>query len=309
MQSRRARVSSLWLQREAGAGQHSQLRCRTLHPRVYAKSAFRRGLLTSAGLVALFFLSATILVGIPQEGPFRARHVRDALEVALHVSISPFGLVVMNPQGLIGTAVPWLSFALIAFAFLLSVKPVVHYARSFRSTNATRGRALPSRWPASQADFLVVGFSIIALMVAIGVGRGGRGWDSGLEMHYGGVALPLIFWSYLSLVLSWRYRYVPIAAGLLALIFLWSYWLSLAMAESGARFQTGRRAALERDLKAGKPLDEIINRNIGYLYWVDTGGTRGNIRSGLVLLKAEAVRDRNRRSALRPYLAITDIVR
>src|SRR5262245_47153231 len=209
--------------------------------------------LSAAGFAAVFLLSLTILPGIPQEGPFRADHVRDAIEVALHVAISPVGVVVMDTQRLIGTAVRWLSFALVVFAFFLAIKPALHYANSFPSKQAeNRGMKAPE-WPNSKADFLVVGFSIVLPMLAIGVGRGGRGWERRLEMHYNGVALPLIFWSYLSLVLSWQHRYVRLASGVFALIFVSSYLLSMPFANRIGKFQKEGRIMFERDLRAGRP--------------------------------------------------------
>jgi hypothetical protein len=212
----------------------------------------------------------------------------------------------MNPQGLIGTAVPWLSFALVAFAFALAVKPVLHYVSSFRSTNVTSWRTPPDGWLASKADFLVVGLALISLLLTIGVGRGGRGWEPGLEMHYSGVALPLVFWSYLSLVLFWHDRYARIAAGILALIFVCSYLLSKPMADGGGKSQKERRRAFERDLRGGIPVDEIINRNITFLNWVDTEDSRRKLRNGLLLLRAEAIRDNNKRLALQPYLSVRE---
>ena len=279
----------------------------TWRARKFNNSSTLASLLSSAGLVAVFLLSLTILLGIPQEGAFRAHHVRDAIEVALHVAISPVGFVVMDTRGLIGTAIPWLSFALIVFAFFLGIKPVLHYANSFRSTEPKNAQMIASEWPASEADFVVVGFSIISLVLAIGIGRGERGWEPGLERHYDGVALPLIFWSYLSLVLSWRDRYARIATGIFALIFVSSYLLSIPWANGAGKVLKERRTAFERDLKSGKPVDEIINRNIAFLNWVDTVDARRNIRNGLLLLKTEAIHDHNRRAALQPYLSITDI--
>jgi hypothetical protein len=212
----------------------------------------------------------------------------------------------MDSQGLVGTSVRWLSFALIVFALFLATKPVLPYVKSFLSKEAKNSDMAFTHWATSKVDFLVVGFSIILLMLAIGVGRGGRGWEPGLEMHYDGVALPLIFWSYLSLVLSWKYQYARIGSGIFALIFFWSYWSSVPMAQLGAKHQSELRTAFESDLKTGRTLDEIISRNITFLYWVDTPNTRRNVRNGLLLLKSEAVRDNNRRSALQPYLSITD---
>ncbi len=259
-----------------------------------------------AGLAVSFVLSLTILLGIPKGGAFRAQHFRDVIEVALRVAISPAGVVVMDTRGPIGAVVRCLLLALFAFAFVLAIEPVLYYAKSFHSTEAKPLQMVASQWPAPRVDFLVVGFSIIAVVLAVGIGRGGRGWDPGLEMHYGVVALPLVFWSYLSLVVSWRDRFARICVLILVLLFASTYFGSIPLANRIGKLQEERRVAFEGDLKAGKAVDDIIGDHVAFLYWVDTPDVRRSVRNGLLLLKAEAGRDNYRRPALQPYLWITD---
>ncbi len=259
------------------------------------------------GLVATAMLSLAILLSIPQEGPFRAQQVRDVIEVAVRVAVSPAGVVVMDTRGLIGAAVRWLLLAIFAFALFSAIKPVLHYARSIHSRETKNQQVSPPQWPASRVDFLVIGISIIAVVLAIGLGRGGRGWEPGLEMHYGVVALPLVLWTYLLLVIRWRDRFAQIGVLILGLLFAYTYMGSIPLASRISKFQEERRVAFEQDLRARKPVDDIIGKHIAFLYWVDIPYARDSVRTGLLLLKAEAVRDNQRRPALRPYLSITDI--
>ncbi|OGW38625.1 MAG: hypothetical protein A2Y97_05790 [Nitrospirae bacterium RBG_13_39_12] len=133
--------------------------------------------------------------------------------------------------------------------------------------------------------YLVFTISILLLVASIGYGRGSRGWEQGLEMHYSLLAVPLFICQYFAFEL-YRHRVVKIfLQGLMAVAFGIVFFTSLPVALDMGKCTEKRLLAVDRDLLGGMTLHQMSIVHTSDLFYVDQSDTREAVEKGLSLLK------------------------
>jgi hypothetical protein len=129
----------------------------------------------------------------------------------------------------------------------------------------------------------IAAFMLAFMPVAFGVAYG-RGASSLFPMatnHYSTLALPILYWSFLSWCLGTpRLPAKFIQAVLCAVVAV--FWIMYADdAVHYGRRRLLRTAEIERELKSGVATDVIVNRHIRDLYYTDELWSRKLVKDGI----------------------------
>src|SRR5262249_53957148 len=126
----------------------------------------------------------------------------------------------------------------------------------------------------------------LLLMLALAAGRSkSQSWAPGLEMHYGllTIMMPIISWIIVSSHVSGKTQ--AVVGVLLVALFARAYtanwdWRFAYVASSWAE-----NRAVQREIAADGKAQDVVQKNIRVLFFVDTPYTRSVVTSGIELLR------------------------
>jgi hypothetical protein len=142
--------------------------------------------------------------------------------------------------------------------------------------------------------------SAMAVAVAVGYGRGGRGWIPDLTRHYSVLVLPLYAGAFL---LATRMR-MSILTMMMALLMTGLYFAYLPASVRIARDVWRTTIATDNALSASADVESFVASQVSSLYFVDNEWARASVREGLLALGRQSVQ--TDRGVLRKYNKFMD---
>jgi len=122
--------------------------------------------------------------------------------------------------------------------------------------------------------------SFVPVALGLAYGRGGL-LPSFSTRHYSTLALPILFWTFMSFslgVLRPVTKFIQIAL-CITLSFLWVEYAKIAIQDG--RYTINKTAEIERELSHGVTIDEIVDHHILRLFYVDTPETRELVKADI----------------------------
>jgi hypothetical protein len=140
----------------------------------------------------------------------------------------------------------------------------------------------PRNLPRAVGLLLFLG-AIVALGLALGVGRGARAWDT-LDSHYGTLAIPILCWVYFAWeVYGSRATSQLVQMSLLALM-CGVFALNLPSGLDHYPHLDRAAAVVEEDVRAGLSPCDLARRHLRLFWWQDTAEGREIVSGGLRML-------------------------
>jgi hypothetical protein len=143
-----------------------------------------------------------------------------------------------------------------------------------------------SERPLSDVALLGMLCATILLMLALAAGRSKyQSWAPGLEMHYGflTIIMPIVSWIIVSSNVNRKTQVVVgvLLVALFARAFMANWnWRFTYVANSWAK-----NRAVQREIAAGGKAQNVVQKNIRALFFVDTPLTRSVVTSGIEILR------------------------
>jgi hypothetical protein len=226
--------------------------------------AVRRAQIIMLGFVAMSMaISIAYFVGYKRvPHPWPAATMKQLAAATLHLLAAAFGWFPTAHLPLFAIASAILTVASFAYVTFLSFHP---------ETSPIL------RWRASDIAACMMAFVPVALGLAYG--RGGQ--SSFPTSHYSTLALPILYWTFMSFSLGIRRpaaKFIQIALCLM-LSFLWiTYAYNAVQRGKSSIINT---AEIERELSYGATIDEIVDHHILELIFIDTPETRKLVKVGI----------------------------
>ena len=225
-------------------------------------------------IAVAFSGSALFPQALSEGGALASRSIVPVVTTSMHVLASPLGAFL---------AKLWVPISAALIGWIVLVLAPAQYAR-FRLQPVSRedmlgeNRGLP--W-----EFFIYFAAALAIPLAVGWGRGGREWTSGLSMHYSLLALP-VYWAVY--VLAFETRGFPRAALQYGLVLIFGLAAVRALPPAFDHGEVKKVTVIEinRDIVTGLDVEEIVNRHILSLFYIDTPHTRESVLRGLRLLQS-----------------------
>ena len=226
--------------------------------------AARRAQMIMLGFLATSIaLSITYFVGykhVPH--PWPAATMKQLAAAILHLLAAGFGQFSTTHWPLFAIASAMLTVASFAYATFLSFHP--------KTSPILRWRAI---------DIAACMMAFVPVALGVAYGRGGQA--SFPTQHYSTLALPILYWSFMSFSQGIRRpatKFIQIALCLM-LSFLWVKYASSAI--QGGRSSIIETTEIERELSDGATIEEIVDHHILQLFFVDTPETRELVKVGI----------------------------
>jgi hypothetical protein len=220
-------------------------------------------LILLASVIVAICISIAYFVGYHAiSHPWPTPDIRQFVSAMLHVLSAGFGFASQEfwPIGGIATAI------FVAGSF-------------FQAGTIALDRRAPclQRCRASDVCALIVAFMPVAAGVAYG--RGGQPWQA--TSHYSTLALPILYWSFISWTSGTRrpLAHVVQVTVLLAMGIFWAMYMDVAIRYG--RIQAIRTAEIERELQRGVLSDIIVDRYILDLFYIDVPEARKQVKEGI----------------------------
>jgi hypothetical protein len=235
-------------------------------------------------ILIVFAVSALILVALNFVGyqylspGWPKPNLWAILSTTLHVLTAPFGVRFGDW---------WLLMSLFVIGVLVGVTSIAIY-RLQRVNASTSSTCVPAVLRVS--DMLAFLAAMTLLAGAIGLGRGGRGWPSGIEAHYAPIELPFFCCVYFFYQIYGKRNARRLTHGTLLLFFAIAFVAYLPQSINRGWYQQYLMHVTDRDVLAGKTIKEIVETHIKDFYFVDTPDTRKVVANGLQILQQRRIK-------------------
>ncbi|WP_157874581.1 hypothetical protein [Streptomyces sp. AcH 505] len=162
---------------------------------------------------------------------------------------------------------------------------LISTAVSFAAQRTLRSLQREKQSPSEFAVYAALA-AYITLFFSVVIGRSAHGaWEPGLEMHYGYLAAPIPILSWIVISRFLRGPAALIVAGSLIVVYAQSFVENTAWRMAHLRSQYAHLEQIGADLRSDAPPAIVTEKDIKFLYHVDTPDVRQQVIGGIEKLR------------------------